>query len=165
MTEKADELSTETATEERATRVALSSAERQLLRRFDPGRRALYLAAGALLLILGFALPWVGDATGMEVLLGSAEPALEIGLLSRVFAATVLLFGVLVTALTLVVRRWFLTWICAFGCGHSVFEGMLAIWSRQTVPDLPGPGAGLIVTVLAILFITMQWFPLAWSRD
>ncbi|APU13785.1 MULTISPECIES: hypothetical protein [Actinoalloteichus] len=150
---------------ERAGRVPLTKAERQALRHFEPGRRALFLAAGVLVLLLGVALPWTGGATGVDILLGASDEALGIGVLPRIFVASVLLFGVAVTALTLIVRRWFLAWVCAFGCGHSVFEGMLAIWTRQTGVDTPGPGVGLVITVLAILFMAVQWFQLAWSRS
>ncbi|ASO19259.1 polyferredoxin [Actinoalloteichus hoggarensis] len=149
---------------ERAGRVPLTKAERQALRHFEPGRRALFLAVGVLVLLAGIALPWTGGATGTDILLGTSDEALGIGVLPRIFVGTVLLFGVGVTALTLILRRWSLAWVCAFGCGHSVFEGMLAIWTRQTGVDTPGPGVGLVITVLAILFMAVQWFNLAWSR-
>ncbi|AUS77841.1 hypothetical protein C1701_05085 [Actinoalloteichus sp. AHMU CJ021] len=148
-----------------ALRTEIDEAGHRARRSFEPGHRAAVIGAGMLLLVLGVVLPWAGDSNGIDVLLSRVPPELGVGILPQVFAVTVLLFGLVVSGVALAVRRWGLAWLSLIGCGHSIFEGMLAIWTRQTAPGAPGPGIGLLITVLAIFVITLQWVKIAWSRD
>lgn len=151
------------AREDAALRDALDDVERAALRTVDPGARAVVIAAAMMLLLVAALLPWIGGSTGWEVLRGTTDPALAVGLLPRLFAGVALGFGVVLSALALLSRRWGLVWMCALGCAYGVVDGIWAIWSRQTT-DGPGPGVGMVLAVLAVLVLASQWLRLAWSR-
>ncbi|MGH3942856.1 MAG: Rv2732c family membrane protein [Pseudonocardiaceae bacterium] len=144
-------------------RAEIDDVERLALRLVDPGFRAVVIAGAIMVLLLAMLLPWVADASGWEVLRGAADPAEQVGLLPRLFAAVALGFGVGLSALALITRRWGLVWASALGCGYCVLDGVWAIWSRQTT-DGAGPGIGLILAALAVLVLAVAWFRLAVSR-
>lgn len=144
-------------------RAEIDAVERLALRRVDLGVRAAVIAAAIMVLLLATSLPWVGGASGWEVLRGSTDPADQVGLLPRLFAAAALGLGVGLSALALLTRRWGLVWASALGCAYCVLDGVWAIWSRQTTAGA-GPGVGLILAVLAVLVLATQWFRLAASR-
>jgi hypothetical protein len=145
----------------------LAGAQRRAERRFEPGGSALVIACAVLVLMIAATLPWSGSATGWQVLTGAAE----IGPLPRVFAVTAIGFGIFVSTAALIVRRWGLAWLAAVGCGFSILDGVVAIWSRLTVrPDgigvapTSGPAIGLILAWVAIIVLAVSWVRLAWSR-
>jgi len=144
-------------------RAEIDAVERAALRWVDPGTRAIVIAGAIMVLLLATSLPWVGSASGWEVLHGTADPADQVGLLPRLFAAVALAAGVGLSALALLTRRWGLVWASALGCAYGALDGVWAIWSRQTT-DGAGPGAGLILAVLAVVVLAAQWFRLAVSR-
>lgn len=146
-------------------RAELDAVERSALRRVDPGHAALVIAAAIMVLLLATSLPWVGAASGWEVVRGAADPADQVGALPRLFAAVALGLGVGLSALALLTRRWGLVWASALGCGYCVLDGVWAIWSRQTAAGgAAGPGAGLVLAELAVAVLAAQWFRLAMSR-
>ena len=145
-------------------RAEIDAVERSALRRVDPGHRAVVIAVAMMVLLLATTLPWVGAASGWEVLYGAADPADRVGLLPRLFAAVALGLGVGLSALALLTRRWGLVWASALGCGYCVLDGVWAIWSRQTAASGAGPGTGLVLAVLAVAVLAAQWFRLAVSR-
>ncbi len=155
-----DEDSRETA----ALRDEIDSVERAALRTVDPGARAVVIAGAVMVLLIATLLPWIGPASGWEVLRGTTTPGLDVGVLPRLFAAVALGFGVVLSVLALLSRRWGLVWASALGCAYCVVDGIWAIWSRQTT-DGPGPGAGMVLAVLAVLVLATQWLRLAWSRS
>lgn len=144
-------------------RAELHRVERSVLRRIDPGARVVVIACAIMVLLLATSLPWVGSASGWEILRGAADPADKVGLLPRLFAAVALGSGVGLSVMALLTRRWGLVWASALGCGYCVLDGMWAIWSRQTTLGA-GPGAGMILAVLAVVVLATQWFRLAVSR-
>lgn len=144
-------------------RKELSKAERDLLRRIDPGTTALTIAGVMLVLVLCSMLPWIGDATGWQVLFGQADPALKITLLPRLFAINSTIAGVLLSALALATRRWALAWVAGMACIIVSFEGVTAIWSRQTVPE-GGPSLGLVLAVVCIVVLAVQWLRVVLRR-
>lgn len=148
---------------DREFRAELSRAEREMSSRIDPGRRALVISAVMLVLVLSAVLPWIGSASGWEVLTGQADPALNISLLPRLFSINSTIAGVLLSALALTTRRWALAWVAAMACTIVSFEGLVAIWSRQTVPQA-GPSFGLVLAVLSMAVLAFQWLRIAWSR-
>lgn len=150
--------------EDPALRDEIDDVERTALRTVDPGARAVVIAAAVMLLLVATLLPWIGGASGWEVLRGTTGPALDVGLLPRLFAGVALGFGVVLSALALLSLRWGLVWVCALGCAYAVVDGIWAIWSRQTT-DGPGPGVGMVLAVLAVLVLASQWLRLAWSRS
>ena len=87
-------------------RAEIDAVERLALRRVDLGVRAAVIAAAIMVLLLATSLPWVGGASGWEVLRGSTDPADQVGLLPRLFAAAALGLGVGLSALALLTRRW-----------------------------------------------------------
>jgi len=143
-----------------ALRAEIDSVERDLAVRLQPGWWAMVVAIGVFVLLIAELLPWVGSFSGWQVLFGQAEGS---GMLPRLFAGSSLLFGVLASAVALGVRRWAMAWVCALGCAFSVLHGVLAVWSRQTSGDL-GPGPGLVLALLTMVFLAVQWLRLAWSR-
>lgn len=145
-------------------RAEIDAVERSALRRVELGARAGVIAGAIMVLLLATSLPWVGSASGWEVLRGTADPADDVGLLPWLFAVVALGFGVGLSALALITRRWGLVWASALGCGYGVLDGVWAIWSRQTTAGA-GPGVGLILAVLAVAVLAAQWFRLAVSRQ
>lgn len=147
-----------------ALRAQIDAVERAALRRVDPGVRAAVIAGAIMVLLLAMMLPWVGDASGWDVLRGTANPVDRVGLLPRMFGGVALGLGVGLSMLALLTRRWGLVWASALGCTYCVLDGVWAIWSRQTVHG-PGPGIGLVVAVLAMAVLAVQWLWLALSRQ
>jgi hypothetical protein len=147
-----------------ALRAQIDAVERSALRRVDPGVHAAVIAVAIMVLLLAMALPWVGDASGWDVLRGTANPLDRVGLLPRMFGGVALGLGVGLSMLALLTRRWGLVWASALGCTYCVLDGVWAIWSRQTVHG-PGPGIGLVLAVLAMAVLAVQWLWLALSRQ
>jgi hypothetical protein len=147
-----------------ALRAEIDAVERAALRRVDPGVRAAVIAGAIMVLLLAIILPWVGDASGWDVLKGTANPVDRVGLLPRMFGGVALGLGVGLSMLALITRRWGLVWASALGCTYCVLDGVWAIWSRQTVHG-PGPGIGLVLAVLAMAVLAVQWLRVALSRQ
>lgn len=146
------------------TRRPLSSSEREALRRVDPGKRAVVIAAAMLVLVASALLPWVGGAPGWQVLIGQADPALDVGLLPRLFATNAVVVGIGLSALALITGRWVMAFLSALPGAVVTFEGLIAIWSRQT-NDAAGPGVGMLLAVACMLVLSVQWLRTAWSRS
>ena len=98
----------------------------------------------------------MGDATGWQVLTGEADPALNVGLLPWLFAVNSSVAGILLGALALATRRWAMAWVAAMACVVVSFEGLVAIWSRQTAPQ-GGPAIGLVLAVISMFVLAVQW--------
>jgi hypothetical protein len=126
------------------------------------GRRGFTIALCTFALIVGQLLPWVGDHVGWQVLAGQGGP------IPQLFAITSTTFGVLASVLTLATRRWALAWVCAIGGCISSVDGVLAIWSQQSSHANgavgAGPGVGLVIAWVAMIFLAVQWMRTAWSR-
>lgn len=152
------------ASAERDFRRELSQSERELLKRIDPGVRAVVISAVMLVLVLSALLPWVGDAAGWRILAGQADPALDIGLLPRLFSINCTIVGIGLGALALITRRWAVAWLAAIGCVVVSFEGLIAIWSRQTSTE-GGPAFGLVIAVIGMFVLAAQWLRIVWSRS
>lgn len=143
--------------------VKLSRTERDLLRRIEPGARALIIAAVTLVLVTCWMLPWIGTATGWQILTNQASPALDISILPRLFSINSTLSGVLLSSLALATRRWAVAWVAAMACAVVSVEGVIAIWSRQTVAQA-GPSIGLVLAEVSIFTLAVVWLRVVWSR-
>lgn len=139
-------------------------ARGEVLRRFDPGAKALVIATVMLVLVVSSLLPWVGGSPGWEVLTGQADPALKVGLLPRLFAINSTIVGLGFGALALITRRWGAAFLAGVAGVVVAFEGMIAIWSRQTSGQ-GGPGVGLVIAVACMVVLAIQWMRIVWSRD
>lgn len=146
----------------------MEAAERKVAGEIDPGGRALVVAVLVLILAGSLALPHTGVAKGFDVLQGNHLALQEhIELPSRVFVWFATIFGVLASVLALVTRRWALAWIAVAGSAIASVFGVLAIWSRQTLPygvHAGGPGIGLIIGTIAVIALTFHWIRVVWSR-
>ncbi len=149
-----------------AYRADLEAAERRVAGEIDPGARAVVVAVLVFVLLLSFVLPHTGGARGIDVLMYD-EKAVSVGtaLPSRLFVWFALVFGVGFSMLTLLTRRWALAGFTLAGCGVASAFGMLAVWSRQTATHgHPGPGFGLVIAWIAVLFLTFHWARVVWTR-
>jgi hypothetical protein len=149
-----------------ALRTEIDAAERRVARGFDPGPRGFLVSILVFVLLGSFILPHTGEVRGWDVLFGSHHAAATaVSLPSRVFAWLALVFGVGFSMLALLTRRWALAWVALAGSAIAGAAGMLAIWSRQTVAaGQPGPGWGLIVAWITVLFLIYHWARVVWSR-
>jgi hypothetical protein len=150
-----------------ALKAQVDGVENGLLRRIDPGGRAMVIAVCVLVLAICAALPWVDGVPGWQVLVDQGADQGKTDILPRVFAIGVFVFGFLGSALSLGLRRWSVAWVSTLGSGMFTVLGLVSIWSQQTTTSHlagPGPGVGLIVSVLAMLVLVIAWVRIVWSR-
>lgn len=166
MTESPHEPTAEPDPAER--RQELAAAERQVAAEIDPGMRAVVVAAAVVVLTVSFALPHSGGANGWQMLAGSEQAVAEtITLPSRIFLTLAAVFGIGVSMLALVTRRWVLALAASAGCTLAVVFAVLAVWSRQTLDPAAGgagPGAGLFLGWAAVLMLAFHWLKVVWAR-
>ncbi len=149
-----------------AFRADIEDAERRVAREIEPGPRALVVSILVFVLLVSFILPHTGDVRGGDVLFGSrGASAAAVALPSRIFCWLALIFGVGFSMLALLTRRWALAWVALAGSALASAVGLLAVWSRQTVPaGHPGPGVGLILGWITVLVLSFHWARVVWSR-
>ncbi|WP_064060787.1 Rv2732c family membrane protein [Rhodococcus pyridinivorans] len=149
-------------------RAELEAAERKVATDIDPGARAMFVAIAVLILLATFSLPHAGSANGWEVLSFAPDATTEeIGLPSRLFVGFAVVFAGLGSILALVTRKWALAWVSLAGSAVTIVFGMLAIWSRQTLPvesSAAGPGFGLVIGWFAVMVIVFHWARVVWAR-
>lgn len=149
--------------EEEYLRKEIDAVEHQAAKRIDPGTGALTISIAVLALLVSLVLPWVGDTTGLSVVLGEST-----SFVPRLFSFFALGIGVLGSGITLAVRRWGLAWVCALGLFAGSVTGVLSIWTQQTTTSNkaigPGPGVGLIIAVIAVIVLLVKWVRIAASR-
>lgn len=148
---------------------AHAADERRISGRIDPGMRAVVVAVLVMLLLLSFALPHTGGANAWDVLTGADSARDEsVALPSRIFVGLALVFSVGFSSLALVTQRWALAWVALYGSGVATVFGVLAVWSRQTVPSTAqgaGPGIGLLVGWFLVLVLAFHWFKVVLNRS
>lgn len=149
-----------------AYRADLEAAERRVAGEIQPGARAVVVAVLVFALLLTFILPHTGPVRGIDIIAGDGRAAdVRIALPSKVFTWLSLVFGVGVSMVALLTRRWTLALLALAGCGLASITGMLAIWSRQTaVTGQPGPGAGLVLGWITVIVLTFHWARVVWTR-
>ncbi|MBT0567902.1 hypothetical protein [Williamsia sp. CHRR-6] len=148
----------------------LRKAEQKVAGEIDPGARAVVVASAVLVAILSMVLPHTGSANGFDVLTFSSAAANErVTVTSRVFVYLLVVFGIAMSMLALVTRRWAVAWVALAGSAVSVVAGMLAVWSRNT-PGVDGiepphsAGFGLLLGWFAMMVITFHWSRVVWAR-
>lgn len=149
-----------------AYRAELEAAERRVAGEIQPGARAVVVAVLVFVLLITFILPHTGAVRGIDVIADDGRAAgVAIALPSRVFAWLSLIFGVGISMLALLTRRWTLALLALAGCGLASAVGMLAVWSRQTaVEGQPGPGIGLIAAWITVMVLSFHWARVVWTR-
>jgi preprotein translocase subunit SecG len=149
-----------------AYRAELEAAERRVAGEIDPGTRAVVVAILVFVLLVSFLLPHTGSVNGIDVLIGGQEArSAGVTVLSRIFCWLGLAFGVGVSMLALLTRRWTVAWLALAGSGLATATGMLAVWSRQTAAEQhPGPGIGLVLGWVTLFLLTFHWARVVWTR-
>jgi hypothetical protein len=150
--------------EPRLVRRQLSKVERHLLEKIDPGGIALIISAVVLVLMACLLLPWVGSTSGWQVLTGEFSRALNITILPRLFSIDSTIAGIVFSALALTTRRWAIAWVAAMSSVLVSLEGLVAIWSRDTVAQA-GPSVGLYLADLCMFVLTALWLRVVWTRN
>ncbi|AZZ82009.1 MULTISPECIES: Rv2732c family membrane protein [Gordonia] len=149
----------------------LRKAERKVAGEIDPGARAVVVAIAVLLAMVSLVLPHTGSVTGLEVLSFAPEAAAErVTIVSKIFVYLVAIFGIVVSMLALLTRRWILAWIALCGCAIACVAGMLAWWSRNTpgvggVEPPSGVGIGLVLGWISVFVLTFHWSRVVWARS
>ena len=117
-----------------------------------------------LVLLLATVLPWVVTldigANGWDVLRGAPG----VSVLPRLFATFALVFGALGTALAIATRRWVVVFVTAAGSAVTSVTGVWAVWSQNTAGG-QGPGAGLVLALVAMVVLAFRWAGYAFSRE
>ena len=83
-------------------------------KRVDPGTGALLIAVAVFALLVAQLLPWAGEVRGWQILLGQIPEGAKVGSLPKLFAFASVIAGVLLSALSLILRRW--------GCRRSALR-------------------------------------------
>ncbi len=139
---------------------ARSSVGREVA--FGPG--VLVAAVAVVVLLLATVLPWVVtptlSASGWDVVRGAPG----ISVLPRLFAILALAFGALGTALSVLTRRWVVVFVTAAGSTVTTVTGLWAVWSQNTAGG-QGPGAGLVLALVAAAVLAFRWAGYALSRE
>ncbi|ASR03646.1 hypothetical protein RVF83_19985 [Gordonia rubripertincta] len=149
----------------------LRKAERKVAGEIDPGARAVVVAIAVLLAMVSLVLPHTGSVTGLEVLSFAPEAAAErVTIVSKIFVYLVAIFGIVISMLALLTRRWILAWIALCGCAIACVAGMLAWWSRNTpgvggVEPPSGVGIGLVLGWVSVFVLTFHWSRVVWARS
>lgn len=149
--------------EEEYLRKEIDAVEQQAAKRIDPGTGALTISIAVLALLVSLVLPWVGETTGLSVVLGESA-----GFVPRLFSYFAFGVGVIGSGVALAVRRWGMAWVCTLGLFAGSVTGVLSIWSQQTTTSNktigPGPGIGLVIAVIAVIVLLVKWVRIAASR-
>jgi len=150
-----------------AYRSEIEAAERRVAREIEPGARALVVAILVFVLLGAFILPHTGSVRGWDVLFGTHGAGYAaVGLPSQVFTWLALVFSVGFSILALLTRLWAVAWVALAGSMLASGTGLLAVWSRQTVPaGHPGPGIGLFVAWITVILLTFHWARVVWQRN
>jgi hypothetical protein len=149
----------------------LRKAERRVAGEIDPGARAVVVAVAVVVAMVSMVLPHTGSVTGLEVLTFAPEAAAErVTIVSKIFVYLVTIFGIVVSMLALLTRRWVLAWIALCGCAIACVAGMLAWWTRNTpgvggVEPPSGVGIGLVLGWISVFVLTFHWSRVVWARS
>ncbi|SNR53863.1 hypothetical protein SAMN06265360_10963 [Haloechinothrix alba] len=144
-------------------REEIEQVERRAARTVELGRRGFGIAVLVFILIVAVLLPWVDGDPGWRALTG------ESGIVPGLFATTTVAFGIVISALTLLARRWWMAWVCAIGGWVMFVDGLLAVWSQQSTaaPGVAGggPGVGMVLALITAVILAINWMRVAGSRQ
>lgn len=137
--------------------------ERRVLTEYqvEPGYR-IALEGGALLVLVGLALPQVPGVHGWDLFRASSLVAL-----GHVFLGVAAAFGVVTTLIAVVTKRWVLAWVSFAGCALASTLGLFTFWEQHTdfrAPGVPDAEPGLPFTWVAVMIVTLLWVPVMLRR-
>lgn len=144
----------------------LLAIERRVAREFSFGRRRPVVLGLIAVLAIALLLPHAGSTTGVAVLGGAGGVGVTVPL--RLFLGFVAVFGIGVSTLAVVTRRWALSWLAMLGTSMAFVFGLLACWSQQSLPAATrpdGPTVGLLLAWASIALLAIQWASVTWSRE
>src|SRR5215217_7109396 len=101
-----DNFADENSADERALAAEVDQVVVRAERTVELGRRGFVIAVAVFVLIIGLLLPWVGEHTGWQVLLGQG------GAVPQLFALTSTGIGIVVSMIALATRLWWIVWVC-----------------------------------------------------
>ncbi|MFF0146288.1 hypothetical protein ATK36_1357 [Amycolatopsis sulphurea] len=140
----------------------IDQAGRRVARTVELGRRGFTISLLIFALLVVQLLPWAEGHAGWQTLAGAA------GGIPQLFAVTSTGVGVLVGAVALVTRRWWVAWCSAAGGWFASVDGLLAIWSQQSAhangATGSGPGVGMIIAWVVTIILASLWMRTAFSR-
>ncbi|MFD1811303.1 hypothetical protein [Rhodococcus gannanensis] len=150
-------------------RAELAAIEKRVAREFAAGRRGRALAAVIVVLTVGLFLPHAGSVSGWAALVGvtgAGQVATPVPL--RLFVLFVLVFGIALSTVALVTRRWILAQAAVMGTAVGAVFGMLGYWSQQSLPPALRPAGfeyGLLLTWLSMALLSALWIPVVAGRS
>lgn len=148
-----------------AYRDELSAIERRVAREVSFGRRRPVVLALIGALVVSLFLPHAGGHTAIAVLGGVDATAATVPV--RIFLGFGVVFGIGVSTLAVVTRRWSLSWLAMIGTAMGIVFGLFARWSQQSMPADVRPstgGYGLLLAWGVVALLAVQWASLTWSR-
>lgn len=154
----------------------LRKTEKKIAGEIDPGARAVVVAICVMLAMISLMLPHTKGVTGFDVLLfSSASRDAGVTLPSWIFVYLLVIFGIAMSGLALITRRWVIAWIALCGCAVASVEGVFSIWIRNTANlansgptgnlHTDGPGIGLYLGWLVAMTLTFHWARIVWARS
>lgn len=142
----------------------LSEIEDKLARESVIGRwRRRLLIAGLSASALALAVPLVGDASALKILVHLTNSTTATAVMRIATVAAVA--SVLSTAVALATRRWMAACVAFYCAGLSSVLDVFAIWSHNTLPDSRPPVTPALIVLWALTVTTaILWGPVVAGR-
>lgn len=145
---------------------ALAHAEKTAASTVDMGAKRWVLAAAAALYLVAMVLPFVGAASGWQVLAatGAAEEA-QTAITEYVFAWISFIGVGILTTLAVVTQRFAITVPAWMVTTVSLVFSVLGIWLRNSNGLGISRGPGYYLAILCVIAVVFTTFPLILSRN
>lgn len=145
---------------------ALAQAEKTAASTVDMGAKRWVLAAAAVFYLVAMSLPFVGDASGWQVLAatGAAKEA-QTAITEYVFAWISLIGIGILTTLAVVTQRFAITVPAWMVTTVSLVFSVLGIWLRNSSGLGISRGPGYYLAMLCVVVVVFTTFPLILSRN
>lgn len=151
-------------------RAQMESAERKVAGEFEPSGSLVVGSIAMCAVMVALLLPHTGNVSGLDILFGDdrADGAAVV-ITSKIFVWLSLVFGVVLSGIALLSRRWIIAVIAGGGCAVGVVFGVLSVWSRNTTglhgEPPSGVGVGLLLGGFALTVLAVVWLRTIWSRS
>ena len=145
---------------------ALAHAEKIAASTVDMGAKRWVLAAAAALYLVAIVLPFVGDASGWQVLAAaSAAKDAQTAITEYVFAWISFIGVGILTTLAVVTQRFAITVPAWMVTTVSLVFSVLGIWLRNSSGLGISRGPGYYLAILCVIAVVFTTFPLILSRN